>query len=82
MPLSSAMAGHRRAGLQAALDQLALERRAVLAPTTLGLCVLLGHGVHEEPGAHHPGTHDQAIVLSSASLAQRVLRPRLRPWRI
>src|SRR4249919_3634338 len=47
-------AGHGRAGLQASLYQLALERRAMLAPATSGLCVLLGHGVHQEPGAHHP----------------------------
>ena len=38
--------GHGRAGPQAALDQLALERRTVFAPAALGLCGLLGHGVH------------------------------------
>ena len=39
-------AGDRLAGPQAALDQLALERRTVFAPAALGLCGLLGHGVH------------------------------------
>ena len=61
------MVAHRRAGLQASLDQLALERRAVVAPTALGLCVLLGHGLHQRDLVHTiPGAHDQAIVLSSA----------------
>lgn len=54
----------RGAGLQAALNQLALECAVMRTACGLGSCVLIGHGVHLLGLVHtNRGAHDRTIVF-------------------
>lgn len=75
-------AGDRSTGQQALPDQLALEFGAVVAPAAPGGSVLIGHGVRLRCLMHTiSGAQDQPILVKTAAVRQRAVRPRLRTVR-